>query len=125
MTDPQLLYHWGLTCRRERQDLQISGSPNRTIARTLFEDGSGQVFILERYDLRKKAAQTAQNRILEYFHNCRLPGIYPALQTTAGEHGISMTGVSGKYARGWRLIPCPGKRWGTMKKLPFYGAIFC
>ncbi|MBR4956505.1 MAG: hypothetical protein IKZ31_01995, partial [Lentisphaeria bacterium] len=89
MNDPQLLQHWGLTNCRERQDLQISGSPNRTLARTLLEDESGQIFILEEYDLRKKAAQIAQNNILEFFRSNHLPGIYPALRTLDGNHGVT------------------------------------
>ena len=89
MNDPQLLQHWGLTNCRERQDLQSSGSPTRTRARTLLEDDSGQIFILEEYDLRKKAAQNAQNNILEFFRSNHLPGIYPALRTLDGNHGVT------------------------------------
>ncbi len=89
MIDPQLLQHWGVTFRRDRSDLIISGSPNRTVTRTLFEDATSQVFILEEYDLRKKAAQIAQNRLLEYFRGNGLPGIYPARQTLDGDHGVT------------------------------------
>ena len=99
MNDPQLLQLWGLSNCRERQDLQISGSPNRTLARTLFEDESGQVFILEEYDLRKKAPQIAQNNILEYFRSSHLPGIYPARRTLDGEHGAT------RQRSFWQLRP--------------------
>lgn len=89
MTDPAFYRHWDLDFRKFRDDLKISGSPNRTRRRVLFEDAGGRIFILEEYDIRKKAAQTAQNRILEFFRDQQLPGITPALQPRQGEQGIT------------------------------------
>lgn len=97
MDDPAFFQHWGLAFSRFRDDLKISGSPNRTLARRLFEDASGKLFILEEYDLRKKAPQIAQNRLLDFFRDHQLPGIYPALQTVNGDHGVT-------YQRSFRQV---------------------
>ena len=80
---------WHLTFRKFRDDLAISGSPNRTLRRLLFEDISGRIYLLEEYDIRKKAAQSAQNRILEFFRDQHLSGITPALQADRGEPGVT------------------------------------
>lgn len=89
MTDPAFYQLWHLTFRKFRDDLAISGSPNRTLRRLLFEDISGRIYLLEEYDIRKKAAQSAQNRILEFFRDQHLSGITPALQADRGEPGVT------------------------------------
>ena len=89
MQDAAFFQNWALDIRRNRPDLQISGSPNRTLARSVLEDVSGKLYLLEQYDLRKKSAQTAQNRILQFLQTRQLPGIHPALQTQDGGHGIT------------------------------------
>lgn len=42
-----VLRPWGLEFRKSRPDLPLSGSPERSLFRTVIEDGKGRCFVLE------------------------------------------------------------------------------
>ena len=77
----------------------ITGSPNRSETRFIFSDQNGRSHIAEGYNLRKKASQIRQNRMLEFFAGNSLTGIYPFYRTLSGDHGAEYGGLF------WQIRP--------------------
>ncbi len=79
---------WDITFAGYGDSALITGSPNRTASRFLFQDNNGSLYIAEGYSLHKKNSQIRQNLLLEFLQNNQLVGIHPFYRTRNSEHGV-------------------------------------
>lgn len=87
MNEKALLSAWDFAYASSGDSALITGSPNRTENRFLFQDDSGSFYVAEGYNKAKMEAQKRQNILLETFAENHLEGIYPFCRTLSGEHG--------------------------------------
>lgn len=112
MNDTDFLSRWDVSCAVRRTDLEIPGSPNRSVERFAFEDAGGHLYIAEGFDLRKTSRQNAQNELLEFLADRGLP-VMPWIRTRDGKAGAAA------MARYWQLRhfadadPLPRKNLGN------------
>ncbi|MBO7741084.1 MAG: aminoglycoside phosphotransferase family protein [Victivallales bacterium] len=87
---PDIFGQWGYDLKRFRPDLNIAGSPARSLRRDVLEDVSGQIFVIEQLPPHKKQLRLRQSAALR--------SIAPALQnlritlwlkTRSGEDGYT------------------------------------
>lgn len=96
MTDAEFFSSWGIVFGKRREDLEITGSPNRSAERFAAEDGSGKLFIAEGFELNKKSRQKAQSDLLDFLAAKGIPASV-WLRTSDGEAGIN------SMARFWQV----------------------
>lgn len=99
MIDPALLSSWGIELLRERPDIMIAGSPERTEERMVIEDQQGRLFILEavleKAVIKKKRIAT----IMEYLHRKELHGVAPYCRHLSGEY------LKERHGLYWQAVP--------------------
>jgi len=76
----EVLRPWGLEFRKNRHDLPLSGSPERSLFRTVIEDGEGRRFVLEEIEpaLRNRKRKIAA--AVEFLATEGLSGVIPCLR---------------------------------------------
>lgn len=77
---------WGLQLKKIRGDIPVAGSPDRCLSRTVVEDRTGRLFILENLDApfiphKKKIAQT-----LSYLSERGVEKVHPYLSLDERDH---------------------------------------
>lgn len=80
-----VISHWGLDLKTVRPDLDIQGSPERSLFRTAVEDEAGGLFVVERIAPDRREHRQFISRILDDLHNGGLKQVVPYLTTPAGD----------------------------------------
>ena len=96
MTDTEFFSFWGIAFGKRRQDIEIVGSPNRSVERFVAEDATGKLFIAEGFELNKKHRQKAQSDFLDFLSGNGIPASV-WLRTKDGDAGIN------SMARFWQV----------------------
>jgi len=88
-----VISHWGLELKAVRPDLDIQGSPERSLFRTAMEDEAGGLFVVERIAPERRERKQLISTILSDLHADGLEQVVPYLTTPAGEslvfHGVT------------------------------------
>jgi homoserine kinase type II len=95
----RVLQLWGVPFGRERRDLDLTGSPERTEWRTAVESPDGNVYVLEQIAAAKRDHRRRIGATLQTLHERRVPAIDPYLPTV---YGGAIGEVEGTY---WQLMP--------------------
>ena len=77
--------HWHIPFKTIRSDIDLYGSPERSLFRAAVEDETGVLFVLERIDPVQQQRRRFIGEVLEGFFAAGLKQIPPYLRTTAGE----------------------------------------
>ena len=94
-----ILKNWGIEFQRERHDLYIEGSPERTDYRIVIQDVKNELFIVESINNNLYKHKLMINKILEYLKNKGLKSIQPYLKNKYNE---TITEINNEY---WQIIP--------------------
>lgn len=95
----RILALWSISMGRERTDLDLTGSPERTEWRTAVEAADGSVYVLEQIAAAKRPHRRRIADTLELLRNREVPAVDPYLSTAYG----GMIGeVAGTY---WQVMP--------------------
>ncbi|MEF2143924.1 MAG: phosphotransferase [Desulfovibrionaceae bacterium] len=97
MLDP--LEHWGLRRERRRPDLSIPGSPERCVSRTVLEDASGDLWLLEQLAVRQTKRREAIASVLEELTALGMDTVPAFQRTTQGSFSADILGLR------WQLSP--------------------
>jgi homoserine kinase type II len=76
---------WGLCFKTVRLDLDVQGSPERSLYRTAFEDDAGGLFVVEQIDPTQRERKCFISKTLEKLHDAGLSKVSPYLKTHGGE----------------------------------------
>lgn len=95
----RILGRWGASYRRTRDDLDLTGSPERTEFRTAVEDDGGNVFVLERIPEAKCEHRRRISTVLFRLAERGVPAIHPYIRNL--REG-TVTEYDGTY---WQLMP--------------------
>ncbi len=101
-TDDELgrvLRLWDVPFGRERRDLDLTGSPERTEWRTAVESSDGTVYVLEQIAAGKRDHRRRISNTLQTLHDRHVPAVEPYLATT---YGSAIGETDGTY---WQLMP--------------------
>ena len=103
MTSPEtiraVLARWGLSLKTVRTDLEIQGSPERTLFRAAVEDGTGKLLVVEQVALSRGERRRFISRILADLHADGLRQVVPCPKTPAGQ---SLVFCDGAW---WQVFP--------------------
>lgn len=72
-----ILSHFGLELRQERHDILIPGSPERCITRSVFEDTSGRLWLLERLSPEQLSRRETIGRLVSDLARHGAPHTHP------------------------------------------------
>lgn len=98
--DPKhLLGKWRIEYKRERTGIEIPGSPERCLHRTIVEDARGRCFVLESIPDRKLGLKRNIARILNGLHNRGMCTIVPYMKSDSEDHLVRYSN------RWWQLSP--------------------
>ncbi len=75
---------WGISLKTIRPDLNIQGSPERSLFRTAFEGEAGGLFVLERIAPERRERKLLISQILDDLNNGGLSQIVPYFKTPGG-----------------------------------------
>lgn len=75
-----VLRSWGLGFKRSLADLPLAGSPERSLFRTVIEDGEGRRFVLEEIHPAALERKREIAVAVEFLASRGLPGVFPCLQ---------------------------------------------
>lgn len=90
---------WDVSLGKERNDLDLTGSPERTEWRTAIESAAGKVYVLEQISAGKRDHRRRISATLQTLHDRNVPCIEPYLATAYG-------GAIGEYeGTYWQLMP--------------------
>jgi homoserine kinase type II len=89
----KVVQQWGLSFKNTRPDLNLHGSPERTLCRFAFEDETGGLFILEQIDPTQRQRKFFISKILDQLHSTGLSTVIPYLKTQMGESLIFCEGA--------------------------------
>ncbi len=87
-----ILRCWNLELKAERLERTPSGSPERSLFRTVVEDAGGRCFILERVASRTVGRKREIAATLDWLATCGLAGVHPCLRTGDGECLVKAAG---------------------------------
>ena len=90
---------WGLTLARVREDICITGSPERTDYRAVIEDTNGKLFIVERISPQLVARKNVIAQELQALHDNGFEFAQPYRVSAAGEYILQLN--SGY----WQVVP--------------------
>ena len=101
----EVLKHWGLNTVKERNDILLQGSPERSIKRSAFEDDKGRLYVLESVSDFERKRKIAAN--LQYLNEKGLP-VNPYIKHKWKDDFILRNGSNNyqlsKYVEGIELI---------------------
>lgn len=95
MADAALLKLWGLEFVRERKEIPVSGSPERTLSRVVAEDKTGALFIVESVAAGQVARKQDIALIMEHLHGNGLDTVHPYCRSLQGD--FLQAGAGGFY----------------------------
>lgn len=90
---------WNVTLGKERKDLDLTGSPERTEWRTAIESAEGKVYVLEQISAAKRDHRRRISATLQTLHDRAMPCVEPYLATA---YGSAIGEYEGTY---WQLMP--------------------
>lgn len=90
---------WGVSLIKLHNDIQIQGSPERSVLRVVLEDRNGKLFVLEQIDPKTVEHKKQIAGILHFLGNQNLPRIQPYLSPAKGAHVIKHENTF------WQLMP--------------------
>ena len=90
---------WNIEFQKERNDLNITGSPERTDYRTVIQDVNNNLFILEKINEDLYKHKLMISKTLEYLYKKGLKNIQPYLKNKYSE---TISEVNEEY---WQIIP--------------------
>lgn len=88
MDDQAFFSKWNIAFKERCPDVDIAGSPNRSVARFVFADNSGKRYIAEKFSYNKKNKQIRQNIFLEYIASSGFDAVKPWIRTADDSHGV-------------------------------------
>jgi homoserine kinase type II len=94
-----ILKNWNLDFKNLRSDLDITGSPERTVSRIVIQDINTDFFILEKIDIDQYRHKLMIDKTLEYLYRKGLKKIQPYLKNIYNEY---ISDIKGEY---WQLKP--------------------
>ena len=80
-----LVNQWGLEVENIRHDIDIGGSPERTVSRVVIEDQHHTLFLLEKFSTQKLQLRQQVARAVEYINGNGLDQAVPYLRTRGGK----------------------------------------
>ena len=95
----RLLRLWGVPLERQRGDIDLTGSPERTEWRTAVESADGSVFVLEQIAPGKRERRRRIAATLQTLADRGVPAVEPYLATV---YGGTVGEMDGTY---WQLMP--------------------
>jgi homoserine kinase type II len=95
----KILCHWQLKLHRLRPDIEITGSPERTEYRTVLEDETSALWLLEKIPHHLYSHKLGIIRLLDRLRNSGMEGIEPYFQNETGAAIVSHEKTS------WQMIP--------------------
>jgi homoserine kinase type II len=93
----KLLSAWGLVYLRRREDMPVSGSPDRCLFRVVVEDAEADIFVLERIAPEKFSRRRKMAEVLDRLRERGLSGIQAYVPDRRGDHVVCLEG------EGWQL----------------------
>jgi homoserine kinase type II len=101
----QLLKQWNLEFSKVRDDIPLTGSPDRTKFRIAVEDVNGKIYVLEHIEDALHGRKMSICKTLEYLHKNGLEEVNPYLHNTVGGHIIYGEGYwqIQEFVDGWPL----------------------
>lgn len=87
-----VLARWDLSLKVVRSDLDIQGSPERSLFRAAVEDEVGGLFVVERIAPDRREHRQLISRILADLHGGGMAQVVPYLTTPAGQSLVSCAG---------------------------------
>lgn len=94
-----ILNYWNFNFQKERPDLDISGSPERTDSRVVIQDVNNELLILEKINMNQYKHKIMISKTLEYLHKKGLEKIEPYMKNKYNEY---ITEINNEY---WQMIP--------------------
>ena len=91
--------HWNIKFQKERTDIKISGSPERTEFRTIIQDEKNKLYILENICEELYKHKLIICKTLDYFNKKGLKKIQPYIKNNNQEF---ITEINNEY---WQIIP--------------------
>ena len=88
MDDRAFFSNWNISFGNRCPDIDIAGSPNRSVERFVFADEAGKKYIAEKFSYNKKNKQIRQNIFLEYIASNGSDAVKPWLRTADDRHGV-------------------------------------
>lgn len=88
----EALKNWGIDLQKVRNDLPLSGSPERSVRRFVIEDKNGLLFVLERIALKKVSRKKEMGSVLRALQHKGLGEIQAYLPTAVGNEQIAVNG---------------------------------
>ncbi len=82
---PWLNHHWGIEFAGLCPDVDIQGSPERSLSRTVFQTRSGELYLLEKFSADKFHVRQRVARTLEYLNQKGLKQALMSQKSVAGE----------------------------------------
>lgn len=104
---PIIKERWHIGFKQWRTDLPIQGSPERTLFRAVFEDDSGQYFLLEQVGATQRRHKQGIIGTLDRLHQQGLHAINPYFKTAAGESLVAADGFFWQLSRFINGTPLP------------------
>ncbi|MDY6906531.1 MAG: phosphotransferase [Thermodesulfobacteriota bacterium] len=103
MTDPETLIkvarHWEIAVKTVRSDIDLHGSPERSLFRAAIEDRAGDVFVLEHVDPDRRQHKQLIAGVLKSLYKQGLDKVFPYLETRAGDFLVY------EKERWWQVAP--------------------
>jgi homoserine kinase type II len=90
---------WKLCLKTVRPDLELQGSPERSLCRVAFEDETGNLFVLEQIAFDQWKRKHLISKILDQLHVEGLNQVIPYLKSSVGESQIFCEGAW------WQISP--------------------
>jgi len=81
-----LLNQWNISYHQTLAQYDITGSPERTLFRTVVGDSTGEKYILEMIPQNKKDHKVYISQVLQKLKDTQMPYIYPYLKTKTNEY---------------------------------------
>ena len=79
-----LSHRWKIEFKEVRTDIEIPGSPERTVSRAVIQDGSGRLFLLEKFPAEKFSIRDQVAKAVDFL-NCQ--GLFEALPYRKSDQG--------------------------------------
>jgi homoserine kinase type II len=101
-----IVQQWNLCLKIIRPDIDLHGSPERSLYRVAFEDEIGEIFVLEQIACAQKERKYLISKILDQLHAEGLNQVIPYLRSSSGKSQLFYEGTGWQvslYIRGTAL----------------------
>jgi homoserine kinase type II len=94
-----ILGHWGKEYSHSREDIDIAGTPERTLFRSVVECDDGTIYVLERVEEELLQRKKAICIMLDLLVELEMKTATPYCMTSSGDHVIKYNGMY------WQMVP--------------------